>query len=92
MSSCPWAKHLVNGPHMNEYFALVALDGREGTSTANTWKRRRPVPVLDCYLRTIETPAPVGPLHGDSRFEKIAASLAPKEQGATQRSGGHAPA
>jgi hypothetical protein len=74
------AKHLVNGPHMIEYFTLVAawmgekelacehMEKATGLSGSGllTYGQLKLLPQWD-------------PLRADPRFEKIVASLAPKE-------------
>ena len=76
----PVAKHLVNGPHMIEYFAFVAawmgekelacehMEKATGLSGSGllTYGALKLLPFWD-------------PLRGDPRFEKIVADLAPKE-------------
>jgi len=82
MELLPVAKHSVNGPHMIEYFALIAawmgekelacehMEKATGVSGSGllTYGQLKLLPQWD-------------PLRGDPRFEKIVASLAPKKAG-----------
>jgi hypothetical protein len=48
MELLPVAKHSVNGPHMIEYFALIAAWMGEKELACEHMERRRAFPVLDC--------------------------------------------
>jgi hypothetical protein len=79
MELLPVAKHSVNGPHMIEYFALIAAWMGEKELACEHMEKARGLSgsgVL-AYGQLKLLPQ-WDPLHGDPRFEKIVAFLTPK--------------
>jgi hypothetical protein len=76
----PVAKDALNGPDMIEYFAVVAawVGEKDLAFEQLTAASRLPTFTLGTYGRLKLLPW-WDPLRGDPRFEKIVASLAPKE-------------
>jgi Tfp pilus assembly protein PilF len=76
----PVAKDSLNGTHMIEYFAITAAwVGEKGLACEQLEKTTRlPGSWFDSYGQLKLSPV-WDPLRGDTRFEKLVASLAPKD-------------
>jgi serine/threonine protein kinase/tetratricopeptide (TPR) repeat protein len=76
----PMSKDALNGAHMIEYFAVIAAwVGEKGLACEQLEKTTRMTGGwIDTYGKLKLSPV-WDPLRGDPRFEKIVASLAPKE-------------
>ena len=72
MELLPVTKHLVNGPHMTEYFTLVAAWMGEKELACEHMEKATGLSGSGLLTQW-------DPLRGDARFEKIVASLATKE-------------
>ena len=72
MELLPVVKDSVNGPHMIEYFALVAAWMGENEFACEHMEKATGLSGSGLLTQW-------DPLRGDPRFEKIVASLAPKE-------------
>jgi len=74
----PVEKDSINGPHMIEYFAIIAAWVGEKDLAFEQLDKAIRLPCEVSYGRLKLLPY-YDPLRGDPRFEKIVASLAPKE-------------
>jgi TolB-like protein len=74
----PVEKDSINGPHMIEYFAIIAAWAGEKDLAFEQLNKAVRLPCEVSYGRLKLLPY-YDPLRGDPRFEKIVASLAPKE-------------
>jgi serine/threonine-protein kinase len=74
----PVEKDSINGAHMIEYFAITAAWVGEKDLACDKLAAALPMPVQLSYGQLKLLPY-WDPLRGDPRFEKIVASLAPKE-------------
>jgi TolB-like protein/class 3 adenylate cyclase/Tfp pilus assembly protein PilF len=74
----PVEKDSINGPHMIEYFAIIAAWVGEKDLAFEQLDKAIRLPCEVSYGRFKLLPY-YDPLRGDPRFEKIVASLAPKE-------------
>jgi serine/threonine protein kinase/Tfp pilus assembly protein PilF len=76
----PMAKDSVNGAHMIEYFAVIAAwVGEKGLACEQLEKTTRMTGGWIVNYGQLKLSPVWDPLRGDPRFEKIVASLAPKE-------------
>jgi TolB-like protein/class 3 adenylate cyclase/Tfp pilus assembly protein PilF len=73
----PVEKDSINGPHMIEYFAIIAAWIGEKDLAMEQLDKATHMPAEVSYGRLKLLPY-YDPLRGDPRFEKIVASLAPK--------------
>ena len=78
----PVEKDVINGSHVLQYFAITAAWAGDKELALQQLEAglRAPTRIAHAELRRLEIAPLWDPLRGDPRFEKIVASLAPKER------------